>query len=147
MRAVIPALAAWVAATIVIQGSPQQDTSSARAAAVALPRLHSLLVSHRGQLAFEYYAKGYSATRLANIKSASKSIVSTLVGIAIERKLIPGVDEPIARWFPELRKDPDPRKQTITIEDLLTMRSGLASTSGGEYRPVGEERELGALRA
>ena len=41
--------------------------------------------------------------------------------------------EPIARWFPELRKDADPRKQAITIEDLLTMRSGLESTSGGNY--------------
>ena len=49
--------------------------------------------------------------------------------------MIPGVREPIVRWFPELRKDADPRKQKITIEDLLTMRSGLESTSGGEYGP------------
>ena len=41
--------------------------------------------------------------------------------------------EPIVRWFPELRKDPDKRKQTITIENLLTMRSGLESTSGEDY--------------
>jgi CubicO group peptidase (beta-lactamase class C family) len=57
------------------------------------------------------------------------------VGIAIEQKLIPRLDEPIVRWFPELRKDADPRKQAITIENLLTMRSGLASTSGGNYGP------------
>jgi CubicO group peptidase (beta-lactamase class C family) len=126
-------LAAWVAAAMVLQASAQQESSSVRAAAAALPRLHSLLVSHRGQLTLEYYAKGHSATRLANIKSASKSVISALVGIAIERKLIPGLDEPIVRWFPELRKDPDKRKQTITIENLLTMRSGLDSTSGGEY--------------
>ena len=126
-------LAAWVAAAMVLQASAQQESLSVRAAAAALPRLHSLLVSHRGQLTLEYYAKGHSATRLANIKSASKSVISALVGIAIERKLIPGLDEPIVRWFPELRKDPDKRKQTITIENLLTMRSGLDSTSGGEY--------------
>jgi CubicO group peptidase (beta-lactamase class C family) len=81
----------------------------------------------------EYYAKGYTAGRLANIKSVSKSIIATLVGIAIDRKLIAGVREPIARWFPELRKDADRRRQAITIEDLLTMRSGLESTSGGNY--------------
>jgi CubicO group peptidase (beta-lactamase class C family) len=98
-----------------------------------LERLHSLVVSHRGQIVHEYYARGHSATKLANIKSASKSVISTLVGIAIERKLIPGVDTPIVRWFPELRADPDTRKQAITIEDLLTMRSGLASTSGAQY--------------
>jgi len=110
-----------------------QDFSSARDAAAALPRMHSLLVSHRGRLAFEYYAPGHRATRLANIKSASKSVISTLVGIAIERKLIPGVREPIVRWYPELRRDSDTRKQVITIEDLLTMRSGLESTSGTHY--------------
>jgi CubicO group peptidase (beta-lactamase class C family) len=112
---------------------PQADYALAREAAGALPRMHGLLVSHRGQLVLEYYAKGHSAGRLANIKSASKSIIAALVGIAIERKLIAGIREPIARWFPELRKDADPRKQAITIEDLLTMRSGLESTSGGNY--------------
>jgi CubicO group peptidase (beta-lactamase class C family) len=109
------------------------DFSSARRAAAALPRLHSLLVSHRGSLALEYYARGPGATRLANIKSAAKSVISALVGIAIERKLIAGVDERIVRWFPHLLRDPDRRKQAITIEDLLTMRSGLESTSGGNY--------------
>jgi CubicO group peptidase (beta-lactamase class C family) len=70
---------------------------------------------------------------LSNIKSASKSIISALVGIAIERRLIKGVEQPIADYFPELRKDSDPRKQKITIEDLLTMRSGLESTSFDNY--------------
>lgn len=113
--------------------SPSQDFSGARAAAAALPQMHSLLVSHKGQLALEYYAPKYSATRLANIKSASKSLIATLVGIAIQQKLIRGVDEPIVRWFPELKKDPDPRKQRITIENLLTMQTGLQSTSGEHY--------------
>ena len=109
--------------------------AGAKEAAAALPQLHSLVVTHRGETVFEYYAKGYSANRQANIKSASKSIISILTGIAIQRKLIPGVDEPIVRWFPELRQDTDKRKATITIEDLLTMRSGLQSTSGGDYGP------------
>jgi CubicO group peptidase (beta-lactamase class C family) len=132
--------AAWLvslilAAGVVVDGRGELDLSAARTAAAALPQLHSLLVSHRGRLELEYYAPGYRATRLANIKSASKSVISTLVGIAIERKIIAGVNEPIARWFPDLKKDPDPRKQAITIEDLLTMRSGLASTSGEQYGP------------
>src|SRR5688572_26762983 len=111
----------------------QADFSSARTAAAALPQLHSLVISHKHTRVFEYYAPKYSAARLANVKSASKSIIAALVGIAIERKLIRRADEPIVRWFPELKKDKDPRKQTITIEDLLTMRSGLESTSGGNY--------------
>lgn len=111
----------------------EPDFSPARTAAAPLRPLHSLLVSHRGRLALEYYAPGYRATRLANIKSASKSIIAALVGIAIERKMIRGVDEPIVRWFPELQKDPDARKRAITIEDLLTMRSGLEPTSFDRY--------------
>ena len=127
-------LTSVLAALSIVSAQPA-DFSSARTAAAALPQLHSLVVTHRGETAFEYYAKGYSATRQANIKSASKSIIATLVGIAIEKKLIRGVDEPIVRWFPELRKDPDKRKATITIENLLTMRSGLQSTSGENYGP------------
>src|SRR5688572_1190454 len=118
---------------IAAPAAAQPDYASARVAAAELPRLHGLLVSHRGQLVLEYYAKGHNVNRLANIKSASKSIIAALVGIAIERKLIAGVREPIVRWFPELRKDADPRRQAITIEDLLTMRSGLESTSGERY--------------
>jgi CubicO group peptidase (beta-lactamase class C family) len=100
--------------------------------AAGIPRLHSLVVSQHGQIALEYYATP-RARRLSNIKSASKSVISALVGIAIERRLIKGVEQPIADYFPELRKDSDPRKQKITIEDLLTMRSGLESTSFDNY--------------
>ena len=131
-------IAGWLvclaaAASMAAPVAPQADYASAREAAGALPRLHGLLVSQRGQLVLEYYARGYTAGRLANIKSASKSIIAALVGIAIDRKSIPGVREPIVRWFPELRKHPDPRRRAITIEDLLTMRSGLESTSGENY--------------
>ena len=122
-----------VAALGAFHDASGQDFASARAAAAGLPRMHSLLVSQGGRLALEYYAPGHREARLANIKSASKSVISALVGIAIARGLLPGVDEPIVRWFPELRKDADPRKRSITIEDLLTMRSGLASTSGAQY--------------
>jgi CubicO group peptidase (beta-lactamase class C family) len=104
-----------------------------RAAAAQLPRLHSLLVSRHGRLLLEYYAKGWGPARAANIKSASKSIISTLLGIAIERRILASVDEPIVRFFPELARDPDPRKRRITIEHLLTMRSGLESTSFDNY--------------
>jgi CubicO group peptidase (beta-lactamase class C family) len=105
---------------------------AAAAAAAGIPRLHSLLVSQRGQLLLEHYSAG-RANRLANVKSVSKSIVAALVGIAVERRILKGVDQPIADFFPELRKDADPRKQRITIEDLLTMRQGLESTSFDNY--------------
>jgi CubicO group peptidase (beta-lactamase class C family) len=106
-----------------------------RTAAEGLPDLRSLLVSWRGQLIVEHHANGTRPGTLTNVKSASKSIIATLVGIAIERRLITSVKEPIATYFPELRTDPDRRKRAITVEDLLTMRSGLESTSGANYGP------------
>ena len=132
MNPALPVLALLFAIAL-SQGPAKADYSAARTAASGLPQLHSLLVSHDGKLVLEHYGPKYSPTRLANIKSASKSIISTLVGIAIERKLIPSKDEPIVRWFPELRKEADTRKASITIENLLTMQTGLESTSGQDY--------------
>lgn len=103
------------------------------AAAKTLPRLHSLLISHRGQLVFEGYYNGTRRDRPANIKSASKGVISALVGVAVDRKLIPDVDTPIVTYFPDLARDPDPRKREITIEHLLEMRPGLEGTSGRDY--------------
>ncbi len=103
-------------------------------AAGKLPRIRSLLVSCRGELLLERYFHGARATTHANIKSAAKSVISALTGIAIARGLLPGVDAPIAPYFPELAgAGVDARKKKITIEDLLTMRSGLQSTSGRNY--------------
>ena len=98
-----------------------------------LPRLHSLLVSLRGELLFERYFNGVDRDRHANIKSASKSIISALVGIAIDRDQIPGAGTPIVTYFPELSRDSDTRKREITVEHLLTMRPGLEGTSNRNY--------------
>ena len=112
--------------------TPNPALSSTARRAAQLPRLRSLLVSQQGKRVFEYYARGVAPTRLANIKSASKSVISALVGIAIDRHLIADVREPIATYFPELRRASDERR-TITVEDLLTMRSGLETTSNRNY--------------
>lgn len=99
-----------------------------------LPRLRSMLVARHGEIESEEYYNGASSDRNANIKSASKSIISALVGIAISEGHLEGVDQPIAPFFDEyLGEDADPRKQEITIGDLLSMRSGLERTSGGNY--------------
>jgi CubicO group peptidase (beta-lactamase class C family) len=103
------------------------------AAAGALPRLHSLLVSRRGEVILERYYNGTRPSQPANIKSASKSVISALVGIALDRGLVADVRTPIVTFFPELARDRDQVKRTITVEDLLTMRSGLEGTSNRNY--------------
>ena len=151
----IAVVAAGLAALGAAASSPRPSVQSTTTTSVEfdlrgaseLPQLRSLLVSRRGQLVAEYYARGVRPDAPANVKSASKSIISALVGIAIDRGAIKSVKEPIATWFPELRQDADRRKQSITLEDLLTMRAGLESTSGRNYGAWVRSAQLGALRA
>ena len=128
-------LVALVLVCLVAPGAgAQANLAAAAAVAAELPRLHSLLVSHRGTLVLERYFNGRQATQLTNVKSVSKSIISALVGIAIEQSHIPGVREPIGTYFAEpLRAEADAAKRRISIEDLLTMRAGLESTSSRNY--------------
>ena len=137
-------IACGIAATAVVMAAPAGGTAAgqpgaegrfeqALASAGQLPRLHSLLVSLRGQIVVERYYNGATAARPANVKSVAKSIISALVGVAIERRLVPDVDTPIVTYFPELKRDGDKRKLEITVEDLLTMRPGLESTSNRNY--------------
>jgi len=129
----LPLTAAFVLGTLVQTGAAGLSVDAVDAAARALPRLHSLLISHHGEVIFERYYNRTLASRPANIKSASKSVVSALVGIALERGVIRDVHTPIVTFFPELARDRDVAKQQITIEHLLAMRSGLEGTSNRNY--------------
>jgi CubicO group peptidase (beta-lactamase class C family) len=109
------------------------DEAAIVKAAADLPRLHSLLATWRGTVILERYFNGARPARPANIKSASKSVISALVGIAVDRQLIAGIDQPIGSFFPELAGPANHQKRGITIENLLTMQSGLGSTSNRNY--------------
>lgn len=101
------------------------------------PGVHSLLVVKNGYLVFEEYFAGWEASRLHTLQSVSKSFTSALIGIAIERGEIRGVDEKIVGFFPERSdiKNLDARKRAMTLEDLLTMRSGTDYHERGSGAP------------
>ncbi|UHS61592.1 serine hydrolase [Agrobacterium vaccinii] len=100
----------------------------------ALDSLKTVIVSVDGKEVATRAYHGASLNGSTNIKSASKSIVSSLVGIAIDRKILDGVDQPISSV---LRSDfpakPDPRIERVTIGNLLSMQSGLERMSGPNY--------------
>ncbi len=99
-----------------------------------LRRLHTLLVARHGELAREQTYRGRGPDRPTNIKSASKSVISALVGIAIDEGHLRGLDQTVAPFFSESeRRDADPRIAEITIGHLLSMQAGLDSTSFGNY--------------
>lgn len=94
----------------------------------------SLLIQKDGELLTERYFGRLDENESTNIKSASKSIISLLVGIAVDRGDIESVDQPIAQYFEGyFKNNSNPQKEKITIKDLLTMRSGLETTSFHNY--------------
>jgi CubicO group peptidase (beta-lactamase class C family) len=93
------------------------------------PNVHAVLVSQRGQRAYAYYALPYTADSLHDIRSAFKSVMSLLVGIALDKGFLHSVQQRVYDFFPEYpRTGPgwDARKQAMTLQDLLEMKSGLA---------------------
>lgn len=97
--------------------------------------LKGIVIVRDGSLVSEHYFNGDSADTLHDIRSATKSLTSLLMGIALEKGLVHRIDDSISLYLPGLPKD---GKQKITIKDLLTMRSGLdaddedASSPGNE---------------
>ncbi len=102
----------------------------------------SVLVYQRGNILFEGYFNGADALTLHDTRSATKTVASMLVGAAISDGLITGVDASVTGFFPELQplKNPDPRKDKITIEDFLTMSSLLECNDFNNFSRGNEER-------
>jgi len=68
----------------------------------------------------------YGGQEVHTLQSVTKSVTSTLIGIAIQRGEIPGVDAPVFELLTDHDlSDLDPRVRTATLEDLLTMRLGI----------------------
>jgi CubicO group peptidase (beta-lactamase class C family) len=99
-----------------------------------LPELRGLVIAQDGEVIVREGRRGYRPDQPSNIKSLSKTLLSALVGIAIGRGLIAGPDEPIAaRLRDDFPEAADPRLGRVTVGHLLSMRAGLASTSGEDY--------------
>ena len=90
------------------------------------PDVDSVLLFQHGKLVLEEYFYGYNARRPHQLRSATKSIVGALAGIAIDRGAVAGAQEPV---LPHMSyssyENPDPRKAAITVGDFLSMSSGL----------------------
>ena len=105
-------------------------------------KIGSVLIARHGQLVYEKYFEGNAAT-LRDTRSATKSITSLLVGMAIQDKKLSGVQARILDLLPDRRRklqNPDPRKEEITVEDLLTMSSPLECDDWNDASRGNEER-------
>ncbi|OAQ41950.1 hypothetical protein A5893_02195 [Pedobacter psychrophilus] len=90
------------------------------------PNVHSILIIKDGNLVFEEYFYEHDKNKLHELRSATKSFVSALTGIALDKGFIKSKDETILSYFPEytIENNTDSKKK-ITIENLLTNQSGL----------------------
>lgn len=116
-------------------------------AAGRYPDVHSVLILKKGALVVEEYFYEYTADTVHPLRSATKSFISALAGLAIEDGLIQGVREPVLPFFadeyPQIENLND-SKRKLTIEDLLTQRSGFDCD---DWKPdsVGNESRIAQL--
>lgn len=99
-----------------------------------IPSLRSLIIQQNGTKLVEEYFRNGRPGRTMNTKSASKSIISLLAGIAVDKGFIKSVDDRISSYLPEYFENiDDSLKHSITVKDVLTMRTGLETTSFHNY--------------
>lgn len=102
----------------------------------------SVLIARNGKLAYEQYFDKDGIEGLRNTRSATKTVTGMLVGAAIDRRLIPGVNARVLDYLQDKLPlaNPDPRKAQITIEDFLTMSSLLECDDENSFSRGNEER-------
>jgi len=119
--------------------------------------IHGVVIVRRGALAFEQYFPGYDepwgmgggrhefdAQTKHDMRSVSKSIVSLLAGIAIDRELIKSADEPVVKFFPDYSAVKSPGWDRIKIRHLLNMSSGIQWDENLPWKdPKNDEPHLG----
>jgi CubicO group peptidase (beta-lactamase class C family) len=110
-----------------------------KAAAGATPYIDALLIARHGRLVFEDYFDGFDKNTPHTLRSAGKTLTSILLGAAIDHGAPSALTTPVTSRFSGPFANPDPRKDKITIENLLTMSSGLACDDDDDNSPGNED--------
>ncbi|PHI21811.1 hypothetical protein CEQ90_00560 [Lewinellaceae bacterium SD302] len=104
-------------------------------AAGGLANTHAVLISRNGQTIYERYFNGYLADIPHDQRSASKSVSSAMIGIAIDQGIIPSVTTSVLDYLPsEYSSGADSLKRSIDFHSLLTMSSGLDANDNSRDR-------------
>ena len=139
-RSIVMAGATFVTGRVLAVGTGEWDTAAPetqglRAGVVAdtlqageaLPGLRALLVARHGVLVAERYYAGSSAESLQAINSATKSVCSMLVGLAVRDGRLKSLDDTVAQLIPDaVAEVPDSPAACVTLRQILAGRSGLA---------------------
>lgn len=101
----------------------QEDIMKLEAAIAAdYSNIAGMVVRKDGETVYERYFGGCTAESRLNVFSVTKSIISILLGIALDRGCLGSIDQPVLEFFPEYTpKRGEKTIQRITIRDMLTM--------------------------
>ena len=94
-------------------------------------RIRSLAVVRHGHLVYEYYRQDVHPDDLHNVHSVTKSVLSLLVGIAIDQKKLVSPDQTLAELLPEhAARAQDAKVKNLRLKNLLTLSSGFEGNEG-----------------
>jgi CubicO group peptidase (beta-lactamase class C family) len=97
--------------------------------------IDSVSVVRNGYIVLDAYIYGNHSDNNHNIYSCTKSVMSALIGIAIDKGYIKDVNQPVLDFFPKhVAKNLDADKKAMTLENLLTMTTGLQCRDSYLYK-------------
>jgi CubicO group peptidase (beta-lactamase class C family) len=99
--------------------------------------LHSVIVIQRGRTLAEHYYHGADPQALVDIRSAGKSVTSLLLGVALDQEAVKSLDDPVQRYWTDAAGS---AVGSVRLDNLLTMRSGLAADDDVDGLPGNEDR-------
>ena len=124
----------WQVSTPAEQGLDPEFVAKLYAEADELDTLYGLLVIKNDHPIAEGYFNEGSLEQLSARHSATKIYTSALVGLALEGGCLSSLDQKMMDFFPEFAGQiKDPRKEQITIRQMLQMRAGYPYDSTGHY--------------
>jgi len=128
-----------------IVGALMQSVLDADSADPKTVPIHSILIARHGRLAVEEYFYGFDRDRPHDSRSAGKTFAPLLAGIARDHDVAIAPDATIAELLPQYQPfaNDDDRKAKLTLEHIMSMRSGLARDDNDPESPGGEDRMQG----
>lgn len=117
-----PSAGEWQESPPAMQGVDTQKLTALRSLLEGAPHIRSLVLVRNDRLIFEYYGNGVGREDLHDIASVTKSVTSSLVGIALDKQHLRSLDQKVVDLIPEIgAPGADPRVNDVTLKHVLTM--------------------------